>query len=101
MESIAGYILVGGKSRRMGRDKWQLTLDGHTFDERIAGRMSAVTPYVTVVGNDAAATESHLPSAPDIYPEWGALGGVHAALSACPAAWALVVACDFPFVTGG
>jgi molybdopterin-guanine dinucleotide biosynthesis protein A len=27
------------------------------------------------------------------------LGGVHAALSACSQAWALIVACDFPFVT--
>jgi molybdopterin-guanine dinucleotide biosynthesis protein A len=36
---------------------------------------------------------------PDVYPQWGALGGVHAALSACSESWALVVACDFPFVT--
>ncbi len=99
MESIAGYILVGGKSRRMGRDKWQLMLDGRSFVERIASQIAAVTPLVTVVGNPEAATKSNLPAAPDIYPEWGALGGVHAALSACPAAWALVVACDFPFVT--
>ena len=28
-----------------------------------------------------------------------ALGGVHAALANCLSEWALVVACDFPFVT--
>jgi molybdopterin-guanine dinucleotide biosynthesis protein A len=41
-----------------------------------------------------------LQAVPDIHSRWGALGGVHAALSACGASWALVVACDFPFVTG-
>jgi molybdopterin-guanine dinucleotide biosynthesis protein A len=41
-----------------------------------------------------------LPDVPDVYMAWGALGGVHAALSACSAEWAAVVACDLPFVTG-
>ena len=36
---------------------------------------------------------------PDVYAAWGALGGVHGALAACLAPWALIVACDFPFVT--
>ena len=29
----------------------------------------------------------------------GALGGLHAALAACTSEWAIVVACDLPFVT--
>ncbi len=107
MESIAGFILAGGESRRMGTDKWRLVLDGQSFVERIASEISAATALgispVTVVGNliadDAADTQMRLPTAPDVYPGWGALGGVHAALSACSAEWALVVACDFPFVT--
>jgi len=103
MESIAGFILAGGESRRMGTDKWRLELDGQSFVERIANAISAVTPSrispVTVVGNIAAGNPTTLPTAPDVYPAWGALGGVHAALSACLAEWALVIACDFPFVT--
>ena len=107
MESIAGFILAGGESRRMGTDKWRLELDGQSFVQRIANEISAVTPLrispVTLVGNtigdDSAGIKPDLPVAPDVYPAWGALGGVHAALSACLAEWALVVACDFPFVT--
>lgn len=107
MESIAGFILAGGKSRRMGTDKWRLVLDGQSFVERIANEISGARPAVvspvTVVGNLAADTaavaQTSLPTVPDVYPGWGALGGVHAALSACAADWALVVACDFPFVT--
>ncbi len=37
---------------------------------------------------------------PDVYGGWGALGGLHASLAACRAEWAVVVACDLPFVTG-
>jgi molybdopterin-guanine dinucleotide biosynthesis protein A len=35
----------------------------------------------------------------DIYPKWGTLGGIHAALNACRTEWAFVVACDMPFLT--
>jgi molybdopterin-guanine dinucleotide biosynthesis protein A len=87
----------------MGTDKSRLLLDGRSFVERIANEISAVTSSVTVVGNlgvnTADATQSNLPTVPDVYPQWGALGGVHAALANCHAEWALVVACDFPFVT--
>jgi len=103
MDSIAGFILAGGQSRRMGTDKWRLMLGGQSFVERIANEISAVSPTlissVTVVGSEAAAAQTDLMTAPDVFPGWGALGGVHAALTACSAEWALVVACDFPFVT--
>ena len=101
MDSIAGFILTGGQSRRMGADKSRLMLQGQSFVERIAGELSATTSSVTVVGNNRAVTQPgiSLPTVSDVYSEWGALGGVHAALSACSAVWALIVACDFPFVT--
>jgi molybdopterin-guanine dinucleotide biosynthesis protein A len=111
MESIEGFILIGGQSRRMGTDKSQLLLDGRTFVEHIAGKLLAAASSVTIVGGNpdtrvssdkSRARESELETlnmVPDLYPGWGALGGVHTALSACSAVWALIVACDFPFVT--
>ena len=103
MNSIEGFILVGGESRRMGTHKAALTLNGKRFVERIAGEVSAVATSVTIVGSNTADLQlehsSNLPAAPDVYPQWGALGGVHAALAVCSAEWALIVACDFPFVT--
>ena len=94
---IDAFILAGGASRRMGTDKSQLLIDHQTFIERIAETLSNVTGSVTVVGRCLDA--SSLPSVPDIYPQWGALGGLHAALTASNRAWAIVVACDLPFVT--
>lgn len=111
MDSIAGFILVGGASRRMGIDKSGLMLNGQSFVDRITGEISEVASSVSVVGSNATALElKHAGNptiVPDVYPDWGALGGVHAALAACSAPgsapgsaqWALIVACDFPFVT--
>jgi molybdopterin-guanine dinucleotide biosynthesis protein A len=99
-DAIEGYILAGGESRRMGTDKSRLVLDGQSFVDRIARELLEVTSSIRVVGSTAQ-TQLDLETTPDVYPRWGALGGVHAALSACSAKWALVVACDFPFVTSG
>lgn len=100
MESLEGFVLAGGASSRMGTDKAGLQLNGHTFVECIAGALSAVTSIVKVVGTRTPGSASQLPNIKDVFEEWGALGGVHAALSACRAESALIVACDLPFVTG-
>jgi molybdopterin-guanine dinucleotide biosynthesis protein A len=118
MDSIQGFILIGGQSRRMGTDKSRLLLDGRTFVDHIAGELLGASSSVTIVGgnrdsqvlsDESRARESEpdtrhptpdtLRVVPDTYPGWGALGGVHTALSACSAVWALIVACDFPFVS--
>ena len=102
MQDVEGFILVGGASSRMGHDKARLTLGGRTFVERIRGALGALTPRVTLVGSaERCAAWPELPAVPDFYVEWGALGGLHAALAAVRSApWAAVVACDLPFVTG-
>ena len=90
------FILAGGASSRMGTDKSQLLLEDQTFVERIAATLLTVTNSVRLVGGRE---NSQVPTVADVYPQWGALGGLHAALSACRTEWAVVVACDLPFVT--
>ena len=97
MFDVQGFILVGGASRRMGKDKAQLRLGTETLLERVAGQLSAATSSVTLVGGPQAGNP--LPSVPDVFEKWGALGGIHGALSATKADWIIVIACDLPFVT--
>lgn len=97
MQSIDGFILIGGQSRRMGRDKSQLTIADQTFVDLISNQLAAVATSITLVGGSESKTK--LRHIQDAYPGWGALGGVHAALANCTSEWALVVACDFPFLT--
>ena len=97
MLDVEGFILVGGKSSRMGQDKSRLLFGGQTSVERIAAGLQPTTSQVTLVGS--ANPNPDFQVAPDLHPSWGALGGIHAALSACRADWAMIVACDTPFVT--
>src|SRR5437764_4004829 len=101
MLEVEGFILVGGLSSRMGTDKAALTLGGRSFVERIQAALASLTKKTSLVGasvRDAAWRQ--LQTVPDVHVKWGALGGLHAALSACRAEWAAVVACDLPFING-
>ncbi len=98
MADIEGFILIGGKSSRMGADKAQLRLGRQSFVERIAAELSSISEVVRVVGGRDEG--GGWPTVADVHKEWGALGGLHAALAACRAEWAAIVACDLPFVTG-
>lgn len=98
MLDVEGFILTGGKSIRMKTDKARLLLGAQSFTQRIAAALSCITDRVRVVGGQA--TGDTWASVPDVHREWGALGGLHAALDACRSSWAAVVACDLPFVTG-
>src|SRR5437660_11975006 len=86
---LEGFILIGGGSSRMGSDKAWLELGGSTFVERIAAALSSVAETVCCVG----AKKDNLPgviNVPDLFPGWGALGGLHAALAAAGSDWSAV-----------
>ena len=97
MDPIDAFILAGGASSRMGSDKSQLLINGQSFTQQIAHTLFEVTNSVTLVGHNSE--NPRLKVALDVYLNWGALGGIHAALNACTTQWAIVVACDMPFVS--
>lgn len=96
MFDVEGFILVGGASSRMGRDKAELTYAGHRSIERIAAELP---PPVTLVGGRHEYRHLSLKNVPDLHEHWGALGGIHASLAVAKQPWAVIVACDLPFVT--
>jgi molybdopterin-guanine dinucleotide biosynthesis protein A len=100
MHQVEGFILVGGASSRMGTEKAQLFLGGQQFVERIARALGSITEHVSVVGDKGLSADWSWPKVKDLHTNWGALGGLHAALSATRAPWAAIVACDLPFVSG-
>jgi molybdopterin-guanine dinucleotide biosynthesis protein A len=54
---------------------------------------------VSVVVNESQNNSLNLPRVVDVFPERGALGGIHAALSQSQSEWTIILACDYPFVT--
>ena len=97
-DSVSAVVLAGGLSRRLGRDKAVEPLI-----RRVLSRVAQVTDQTVVVVNDAARA-SELPLGKDVvaavdrYPGAGSLGGIFTGLEASRSGWALVVACDMPFL---
>jgi molybdopterin-guanine dinucleotide biosynthesis protein A len=93
-----GFVLAGGASRRMGRDKALLPLDGATLLEKIAATVRAATGKITLIGPLKYA-DLGLPVVPDEIENCGPIGGLYTALRITNADWNLIVACDMPEVT--
>jgi molybdopterin-guanine dinucleotide biosynthesis protein A len=76
----AGFVLAGGRSSRMGRDKALLTIDGEALLTRVARQVAAVAGSVTVIGPPERYSHLSLEVVPDRTPGAGPLGGIDTAL---------------------
>ena len=79
------FILAGGLSTRMGRDKARLRLGGRTLLAHVRSQAGQLGWPVRVVRRD-------------VVPRCGPLGGVVTALRRTRAATVLFLSCDMPFV---
>ncbi len=94
---IAGVILAGGESSRMGKNKALLEICGERMIETAYKRMAELFDEVILVTNSPESYD-FIPcrKIADIYPGMGPLGGIHAALTCCVAERAFVTGCDMP-----
>src|ERR1019366_7796975 len=72
---IAGFILAGGESSRMGRDKALLELGGVPLIVRTVRLVESVVGPPTVIGDAAAIRALGLRTIGDDWPSAGPLGG--------------------------
>lgn len=80
------WILAGGQSRRMGRDKSRISIAGKTLLQHVREAALATGRPVRTIRTDAV-------------PRCGPLGGVLTGLLRARAGWALFLSCDMPLVT--
>jgi molybdopterin-guanine dinucleotide biosynthesis protein A len=101
MPLFEGFILIGGKSSRMGQDKFALKLNGKTFLEIAVETLqqSGIKKISAVVNKSQSALNGHLTLIKDIYQNRGALGGIHSALVHSESNFTVILACDYPFVS--
>ncbi len=100
-EDIGGYILTGGKSRRMnGRDKLFLDYQGAAFYEHIRRALGSFSAVYLSASREAAGRYEALglPVVTDRIPDLGPMGGIWSGLLSCGEQGLFVAACDMPLI---
>ena len=97
-ESIEAFVLAGGKSARMGRDKALLEIGGKPFIDRIIETLSEIFSRITVVGRiykhpDLASSYQ------DILKGIGPIGGIYTALKKSTNELNFIIGLDYPLIT--
>jgi molybdopterin-guanine dinucleotide biosynthesis protein A len=88
--TVNGFVLAGGKSTRMGRDKAGLEWHGSTLLEHMIELLLGATDAAHVVGRDPL---------PDRLPGLGPLSGIATALEFSSTDANLIIAVDLPHLT--
>ncbi len=106
MTQLESFILIGGRSSRLGTDKAFIELGGMTLAARAIGivRDGLATERITMVAGNSIqfatrAIAAGVPFIFDLHTDRGPLGGIHAALANAQTPWILILACDYPFVS--
>ena len=94
-----GFVLVGGRSSRMGADKATLPYRDLPLAKWIARQIEPAVDRVSLVGDVRTHQDLGLPIVADAYPGSGPVGAIVSALRSSSATWNVVAACDLPAVT--
>jgi molybdopterin-guanine dinucleotide biosynthesis protein A len=104
-QQIAGMVLAGGKSQRMGQDKAYLEISNSSFLERALHTLAAVSSKQYIIGRDtsrpkdaALATQFHAKFIVDLEPDQGPLGGIATAFATTNLDWLALLPCDAPCI---
>jgi molybdopterin-guanine dinucleotide biosynthesis protein A len=95
-----GFVMAGGRSRRMGRDKALLPWGAGTLLDHAIARLGVVCAEVRVLsGSEPRYGDRGRPVDLDAIPDAGPLAGLAAALAAAAPRPALLLGVDMPFAT--
>ena len=99
---VAGFVLAGGQSSRMGQNKARLPVDSRYLVEKIAETVLQVTDTVVLVGQPDLFTDLAIKCLPDMRSGFGPMAGLEAALMSAQSepgdVLNVVVGCDMPGV---
>ena len=97
---FSGFILAGGRSKRMGSNKALLPLGGRRLVDRAIDLLGPHVEELFVVGPPEVFPFLHVPVHPDEIRQAGPLGGILTGLRHVRFERSLVLGVDLPFLTG-
>ena len=96
--ALAGVVLCGGRSVRMGVDKATIEMGGATLLDRAVSRLTEVCDPVLIAPGGLSLRVDARRLIPDALPGAGPLGGIVAALHRSPHSLLAVAAVDMPWL---
>lgn len=93
---ITGFILAGGKSRRMGSDKGLLNYNGRPMVQYSIDLLSEFCSRIIISTSNPAYNVFGLETIPDILPDIGPMGGIYSCLKASKTSMNICLPCDIP-----
>jgi len=96
---LAGFVLAGGRSSRMGRDKALLEFRGRPLIAGAVNGLRQMCGEVFVLG-DRQDLAAYADVIADRHANVGPMGGIEAALACSAMRWNLFVPVDMPFLSG-
>jgi molybdopterin-guanine dinucleotide biosynthesis protein A len=97
MNNITGAFLIGGKSKRFGRDKVVYPIGREVLSQKAIDIVKTVAKDIILIGHPRKEL-SHYKTVEDLVPGSGPLGGIYTALSVAKTEYVFVFAADMPFL---
>jgi molybdopterin-guanine dinucleotide biosynthesis protein A len=95
---VEGFVLAGGRSSRMGRDKALLQVGGRSLVERALDKLRSIGVAAPRIAGARTDLSSHAPVVSDLHPGCGPLSGIEAALSSTSQPLNLFLPVDMPLL---
>ncbi len=98
-QKISCYILAGGKSSRMGRDKGLILLNNKAIVQSLIEKLETSFDDIIVVSNNKDYEQFGKAVIADSVLNIGPAGGIYTALQHAKRDKIFIISCDMPFVT--
>lgn len=98
-DRINGFVLAGGKSSRMGKEKGLMRLGNQPLVLRAAEILLPIVQTVTLLAPPDLYGNLGFPVIVDLWPDHGPLAALCTGLISSDAEWNLFLACDLPRVS--
>jgi molybdopterin-guanine dinucleotide biosynthesis protein A len=97
-DGVEGFVLAGGRSTRMGRDKALLQVGGRPLVEVALDKLRNIGVAAPRIAGARTDLSSHAPVVPDLHPGCGPLSGIESALAASSQPLNLFLPVDMPLL---
>lgn len=95
---IEAYVLAGGKSSRMGKDKGLVLFNGQPMISYVLKALGETGIPFNIIANNEGYEKFGHPVYPDLVVDKGPMGGLLTAFSNTKAKAVLLMSCDMPLV---